>query len=53
MQTNKAIIRMARKLLNRIYYVLKNEKSYTCGIKNSYYKKSIDTEVTACLTTAS
>ncbi len=34
MQPNKAIIRIARKLLNRIYYVLKNEKLYTCGIKN-------------------
>ncbi|WP_289012127.1 IS110 family transposase [uncultured Sphingobacterium sp.] len=33
MQPNKAIVRIARKLLNRIYYVLKNEKVYTCGIK--------------------
>jgi transposase len=32
MQPNKAIIRIARKLLNRIYYVLKNEKMYTTGI---------------------
>jgi transposase len=34
MQPNKAIIRIARKLLNRIYYVLKNEKVYTCGVKD-------------------
>jgi transposase len=33
MQPNKAIIRIARKLLNRIYYVLKNERIYACGIK--------------------
>lgn len=32
MQPNKAIIRIARKLLNRIYYVLKNERIYTNGI---------------------
>jgi transposase len=38
MQANKAIIRIARKLLNRIYYVLKNEKTYTCGVKNTNYK---------------
>lgn len=29
---NKAIIRIARKLLNRIYYVLKNGRTYECGI---------------------
>lgn len=34
MQPNKAIVRITRKLLNKIYYVLKNEKLYTCGIKN-------------------
>jgi hypothetical protein len=28
MEPNKAIIRIARKLLNRIYYVLKNKKEY-------------------------
>jgi transposase len=28
MEPNKAIIRIARKLSNRIYYVLKNEKKY-------------------------
>ena len=32
MEPNKAIIRMARKLLNRIYFVLKNEQRYVCGI---------------------
>ncbi len=32
MPPNKAIIRIARKLLNRIYYVLKNEREYECGI---------------------
>lgn len=32
MEANKAIIRIARKLLNRIYYVLKNEKRYIPGI---------------------
>lgn len=32
MQPNKAIIRIARKLLNRIYYVLKYEREYTTGI---------------------
>lgn len=34
MQANKAIIRIARKLLNRVYYVLKNEREYVCGVKN-------------------
>lgn len=38
MQANKAIIRIARKLLNRIFYVLKNEKAYARGINNSCYK---------------
>jgi len=28
----KAIIKIARKLLNRIYYVLKNEKEYVCSV---------------------
>lgn len=28
----KAIIKIARKLINRIYYVLKNEKEYTCSV---------------------
>ena len=32
MQANKAIIRIARKLLNRIYFVLKNRKEYVTGI---------------------
>ena len=32
MQPNKAIIRIARKLLNRIYYVLKYEREYTTSI---------------------
>lgn len=34
MQPNKAIIRIARKLLNRIYYVLKNQREYVCGVVN-------------------
>ena len=34
MNPNKAIIRIARKLLNRIYFVLKNEKEYvSCVVK--------------------
>jgi transposase len=32
MEPNKAIIRIARKLLNRIMYVLKNNKPYVCSI---------------------
>lgn len=32
MQPNKAIIRIARKLLNRIYYALKNKRPYQTGI---------------------
>ena len=32
MEPNKAIIRIARKLLNRIFYVLKNKKKYVTGI---------------------
>lgn len=32
MPPNKAIIRIARKLLNRIYYVLKNDRAYVTGI---------------------
>jgi transposase len=34
MEANKAIIRIARKLLNRIYFVLKNSKEYVpCTVK--------------------
>jgi transposase len=32
MESNKALIRIARKLLNRIYYVLKNKREYEKGI---------------------
>ena len=32
MEPNKAIVKIARKLLNRIYYVLKNEKEYVCAV---------------------
>jgi len=32
MEPNKAIIRVARKLLNRIYFVLKNKKEYVTSI---------------------
>jgi len=32
MEPNKAIIRIARKLLNRIYFVLKNRQEYVTGI---------------------
>jgi transposase len=32
MEPNKAIVRIARKLINRIYWVLKNEKMYEKGI---------------------
>lgn len=32
MEPNKAIIRIARKLLNRIYAVLKTEKPYVCSV---------------------
>ena len=31
MEPNKAIIRIARKLLNRIYHVLKTQTKYVCG----------------------
>ena len=32
MEANKAIIRIARKVLNRIYFVLKNKKQYVSGV---------------------
>jgi len=32
MEPNKAIIRIAKKLLNRIYFVLKNKQKYVCCI---------------------
>lgn len=32
MEPNKAIIRIARKLLNRMYYVLKNKREYVSGV---------------------
>jgi hypothetical protein len=32
MDANKAIIRIARKVLNRIYYTLKNQTEYVCGV---------------------
>ena len=32
MEPNNAIIRMARKVLNRMYFVLKNEQEYVCGV---------------------
>jgi transposase len=32
MEPNKAIIRIARKLLNRMYYVLKKRQKYECGV---------------------
>ena len=32
MEPNKAIIRIARKVLNRMYHVLKNEKEYISGV---------------------
>jgi transposase len=32
MEPNKAVIRIARKLLNRIYFVLKNKKEYVSGV---------------------
>jgi transposase len=32
MEPNKAIIKIARKLVNRIAYVLKNEKEYVSGV---------------------
>ena len=32
MESNEAIIRIAKKLLKRISYVLKNQKKYECGI---------------------
>jgi transposase len=34
MEQNKAIIRIARKLLNRIYYMLKRKEKYVCGTVN-------------------
>ena len=38
MDPNKAIIRIARKLLNRIYFVLKNKKEYVPCIVNPHCK---------------
>ncbi|WP_430815929.1 transposase [Carboxylicivirga sp. RSCT41] len=32
MHPNRAIIRIAKKLLNRIRYVLKNDKEYVCSV---------------------
>ncbi|GHV48728.1 hypothetical protein FACS1894181_05310 [Bacteroidia bacterium] len=32
MEGNKTIVRIARKLLNRIYYTLKNKTEYACGV---------------------
>jgi transposase len=32
MEANKAIIRIAGKVLNRIYYTLKNQTEYVCGV---------------------
>jgi hypothetical protein len=32
MEPNKAIIRIARKVLNRMYYVLKNKMEYVPGV---------------------
>ncbi len=32
MEPNKAIVRVARKVLNRMYYVLKNEREYAPGV---------------------
>lgn len=32
MASNNAIIRIAKKLLSRMYYVLKNEQEYECGV---------------------
>jgi transposase len=32
MDSNKAIIRIAKKLLNRIQYVLRNKKTYVCSV---------------------
>jgi transposase len=34
MEANKAIIRIARKILNRIYYMLKTKNKYVCGTVN-------------------
>lgn len=38
MESNKAIVKIARKLLSRIRYVLMNQKSYVCLIENGNYK---------------
>jgi transposase len=32
MEPNKALIRIARKILNRIYYMLKTKTKYVCGV---------------------
>jgi hypothetical protein len=32
MKKNKAIIRIAKKLLNRIRFVMQNETEYVCGV---------------------
>ena len=41
MDQNKAIIRIARKLVNRIYAVLKTEKEYICGIEINQSKSKL------------
>ena len=32
METNKAIVKIARKLANRVYFVLKKQTKYVCSV---------------------
>jgi|WetSurMetagenome_2_1015567.scaffolds.fasta_scaffold107026_1 transposase len=38
MESNKAIIKIAKKLISRIRYVLLNKKTYVCLVENENYK---------------
>jgi transposase len=50
MESNKAIIKIAKKLLSRIRYVLLNQKPYVCLVENENYKnKKISETVTKSL----
>jgi transposase len=50
MECNKAIIKIARKLLSRIRYVLLNQKPYVCLVENETYKnQKISATVTKSL----
>jgi len=49
MEANKAIIKIAKKLLSRIRYVLLNEKPYVCLVEKNYKNQKISETVTKSL----